>query len=178
MEPLPKTGSQVHSTIFINNRETLAFLDCGANTTMLDRTFAESLQIFTDKSFDHLVTSWDNTQQLHKLFISKPFTLSSNGITFTTKCYITTNLGHPIAIGTDLWSRCGFGISGLNPTANLPKTPSPDLDTQQRPITFSKLNNDLTPEQFAEFMKAIQPALDRNAKIPSTSKCTIRSPRH
>ena len=140
---------------------------------MMDYDLAYTNNLISNKSCIKTVTGWDNVKTQHTFIQSEPFTISSNGSTFTTRCFLKKHLGHPLALGTDLLAQCGLGITGLNLSSNsITKTQAPPLDSQQRPITFTN-NKNLTETTYQKFLEAIQPALDRNARISPTSKCNL-----
>lgn len=141
---------------------------------MMDHEFAQTHNLLTSESSEHSVTGWDNEHKKHIFHLSKPFNIISNGSSFYTRCYIKHKLGHPIAFGTDLLPQLGISIHGLSYSPNAPnkKSPPTPLDSQTRPITFINTNS-LNSEQLSAFMNAIQPALDRNAGIPTSEKCTL-----
>ena len=168
----PKTDEIVVPILLQNKRE-WALVDTGANKSFLSPALAEDLGISVITDNKKKIQLASNNSVTQSVGTTENVQLNYMGKTIHHP-FVVMDLAfrHPCQIGTDLMPKLGIAITGLASSWDTQDEKSPETDI---PNDVPEPNNSPagTQQERENFIRAVQPSLDANAKIPSNSFCTV-----
>ena len=160
---LDVTPSQgISFEVILNGQPVVAHLDTGATSSFISPQLCQSLAC-------EVVPVTTNVLLGHRDSTATSSTSSVVTINNTfSHTFLVLDIRYECIIGLDLMAKLGIGITNL-PTPATKPSPPVILDA---PPSFEE-ESFFTAEEAATFKLTIQPSLDANAAIPSTSVCSI-----
>ncbi|KAG0162040.1 hypothetical protein DFQ30_004276, partial [Apophysomyces sp. BC1015] len=161
-----------HVPVTIESVRTWATIDSGATKSILAPSLVDKLDLKVRPTSGVIFLAAHDVSIPRTGYV-EGICISHNGIAVSHDFEVfETNRDLEVIIGTDLMSKIGISLSGLAVSwtmSNRPRTTDPILAEKDVPNS-SPFG---TKEQQENFLTAIQPYLEENAKIPTQSVCTI-----
>jgi hypothetical protein len=166
-----KYEQEINVPLFIGNDPVMGYLDTGANISFLsyDYCFSNKISILPHKN--KFETTMSDGQSAKNYGHTEPLTIVYNGKQFKFKFdVVDLAFNRVICLGMNITKYLGIGFTGLIATWAPVKKSEEESPFKDVPIP----NQDPfgSPAEQSTFLKFIQPSIDANQNIPTSTFCT------